>query len=148
MFFARTLFRVAAPLREVSWADFILADVLTSLSKALSDLERAACHLLAGPVMRAHAADQARAPSGPAARARGRWPCFLIQRGRGLKNPATPQPPANALTGAPWVRSGRERAARWRRASGRARLRRCGAPKRHWRRPQSSWSFRPNDRHS
>jgi hypothetical protein len=92
MFFARTLFRVAAPLREVSWADFILADVLTSLSKALSDLERAACHLLAGPVMRAHAADQARAPPrprrpfAPGARQVG----LAARRGRGWKNPAAP----------------------------------------------------------
>ena len=51
MFFAQTLLRVATPVREVSWADFLLADVLTSLSKALSDLERASCHLLVGPIM-------------------------------------------------------------------------------------------------
>ena len=56
MFFAQTLARVATPVREVSWADFLLADVLTSLSKALSDLERASCHLLTGPIM---------APQGP-----------------------------------------------------------------------------------
>ena len=48
-------------MREVSWADFLLADVLTSLAKALSDLERALCHLLAGPVMQPHASDQVRA---------------------------------------------------------------------------------------
>ena len=58
MFFSQTLFRVATPVREVSWADFLLADVLTSLSKALSDLERAGCHLLAGPIMAPHSVDQ------------------------------------------------------------------------------------------
>lgn len=57
-FFARTLFRVATPFREVTWADFLLADILTSLAKALSDLERAMCHMLAGPVMKPHASEQ------------------------------------------------------------------------------------------
>jgi hypothetical protein len=58
-FFTATLLRiVTSPLREVTWADFLLADVLTSLSKALSDVERAACHLLAGPVMQPHTSDQ------------------------------------------------------------------------------------------
>ena len=49
--FAGTLLRVAAPGREVTWADFLLADVLTSLAKPLADASRAACHLLTGPVM-------------------------------------------------------------------------------------------------
>jgi hypothetical protein len=56
-FFAQTLYRVATPFREVSWADFLLADILTSLAKALSDSERALCHLLAGPVMQPHTSD-------------------------------------------------------------------------------------------
>ena len=60
MFFAQTLLRVATPVREVSWADFLLADVLTSLSKALSDLERASCHLLTGPIMAPQGPEQAR----------------------------------------------------------------------------------------
>ena len=51
MFFAHTLFRVITPFREVTWSDFLLADVLTSLAKPLSDAERAVCHLLTGPVM-------------------------------------------------------------------------------------------------
>ncbi len=59
-FFAATLWRVATPVREVTWADFLLADFLTSLAKALSDVERAACHLLAGPAMQPHTAGQAR----------------------------------------------------------------------------------------
>ena len=51
MFFSATVFRVVTPYREVTWADFLLADVLTSLSKPLADMERAACHLLTGPTM-------------------------------------------------------------------------------------------------
>lgn len=48
LFFSLTLWRVATPLRPVTWADFLLADVLTSLAKALSDTERAVCHLMTG----------------------------------------------------------------------------------------------------
>ena len=66
-FFTATVLRiVTSPLREVSWADFLLADVLTSLSKALSDVERAACHLLAGPVMQPHTSDQVGGLASPA----------------------------------------------------------------------------------
>jgi hypothetical protein len=54
LFFSRTLWRVATPIRPVSWADFLLADVLTSLAKALSDTERAVCHLMTGAVMQPH----------------------------------------------------------------------------------------------
>lgn len=54
LFFGQTLWRVATPLRAVTWADFLLADVLTSLAKALSDTERAVCHLMIGPVMQPH----------------------------------------------------------------------------------------------
>lgn len=50
-FFAATLGRVAFPFREVSWADFLLADFLTSLAKPLSDGGRAVCHIVTGPVM-------------------------------------------------------------------------------------------------
>ena len=57
-FFAKTLFRVVTPIREVTWSDFLLADVLTSLAKALSDSERAMCHMMAGPVMKPHASEQ------------------------------------------------------------------------------------------
>ena len=42
----------------MSWADFLLADILTSLAKPLSDCERALCHLLSGPVMLPHSTDQ------------------------------------------------------------------------------------------
>ena len=58
MFFSTTLFRVATPFRHMSWADFLLADVLTSLAKPLSDCERALCHLLSGPVMLPHSTDE------------------------------------------------------------------------------------------
>ena len=59
-FFAKTLFRVTTPVREVTWSDFLLADILTSMAKALSDSERAMCHMMAGPVMRPHASQQVR----------------------------------------------------------------------------------------
>ena len=49
---------MATPFREVSWADFLLADVLTSLAKALSDTERAICLLASGPIMKPHDSDQ------------------------------------------------------------------------------------------
>lgn len=54
LFFGQTLWRVATPIRGVTWSDFLLADVLTSLAKALSDTERAVCHLMIGPVMQPH----------------------------------------------------------------------------------------------
>lgn len=57
-FFAKTLFRVVTPVREVTWSDFLLADILTSLAKALSDSERALCHMMAGPIMVPHASQQ------------------------------------------------------------------------------------------
>lgn len=47
----------------MSWADFLLADVLTSLAKPLSDCERALCHLLSGPVMLPHSTDQVGCPA-------------------------------------------------------------------------------------
>lgn len=50
-FFASTIWRVFTPLRSVTWSDFLLADILTSLAKAISDTERAVCHLMTGPVM-------------------------------------------------------------------------------------------------
>jgi hypothetical protein len=48
MFFCRTLGRVLLPAQAVSWADFLLADMLTSLAKSSSDLSRAACLILHG----------------------------------------------------------------------------------------------------
>ncbi|KAL6766399.1 EXS1 [Auxenochlorella protothecoides x Auxenochlorella symbiontica] len=48
-FLARTLTRVALPVHAVSWADFFLADVATSLSKSVGDGARALCAVAAGP---------------------------------------------------------------------------------------------------
>jgi len=50
-FFASTAWRVMTPIRTVTWADFLLADILTSLAKGISDTERAVCALATGPVM-------------------------------------------------------------------------------------------------
>lgn len=47
-FFTSTLWRVMTPVRNVSWADFLLADILTSLAKGLSDVERAVCSMVSG----------------------------------------------------------------------------------------------------
>lgn len=45
-FLLRTLWRIAFPLQAISFADFFLADILTSMSKVLSDLERSACRMV------------------------------------------------------------------------------------------------------
>jgi EXS family len=74
LFFSRTLSRVATPFREVTWADFLLADFLTSLAKPLSDTERALCHMLTGPVM-----DPSPRVGSPS-RGHQTWPCC----GKGL----------------------------------------------------------------
>ena len=50
-FFSSTLWRIVTPVRTVMWADFLLADVLTSLAKGISDVERAVCFMATGPVM-------------------------------------------------------------------------------------------------
>lgn len=50
-YFASTLWRVVTPVRQVLWADFLLADILTSLAKGLSDLERAVCAMASGSIM-------------------------------------------------------------------------------------------------
>jgi hypothetical protein len=48
MFFARTVLKVLAPLQTVGWADFLLADMLTSLAKSSSDITRSVCLMLHG----------------------------------------------------------------------------------------------------
>ncbi|KAF6265024.1 EXS family-domain-containing protein [Scenedesmus sp. NREL 46B-D3] len=50
MFFACTLLKVLVPLQPVGWADFLLADMLTSLAKSSSDITRSACLMLHGPL--------------------------------------------------------------------------------------------------
>jgi len=52
-FFLKTLWRMLAPVQSISFADFLLADILTSLAKALSDMERAVCAMGTGQVMEA-----------------------------------------------------------------------------------------------
>lgn len=49
-FFLTTLGRMLLPLQPITFADFFVADVLTSMSKVLSDLERATCRMLNGQV--------------------------------------------------------------------------------------------------
>ena len=49
-YFAGTLWRVVTPVRSVRWADFLLADILTSLAKGISDVERAVCSMASGPI--------------------------------------------------------------------------------------------------
>jgi uncharacterized integral membrane protein len=50
-FFATTAWRVMTPIRGVTWADFLLADIITSLAKGISDVERAVCLMASGSVM-------------------------------------------------------------------------------------------------
>ena len=45
-FFLSTLSRVALPFQEVTFSDFLLADILTSLAKPLSDLSLSMCRML------------------------------------------------------------------------------------------------------
>ncbi|PKA65857.1 Phosphate transporter PHO1-2 [Apostasia shenzhenica] len=45
-YFLRTLWRIILPLQAISFADFFLADILTSMSKVLSDLERSICRMV------------------------------------------------------------------------------------------------------
>ncbi|XP_078430576.1 EXS (ERD1/XPR1/SYG1) family protein [Wolffia australiana] len=45
-YFLRTLWRIVLPLQAISFSDFFLADILTSMSKVLSDLERSVCRMV------------------------------------------------------------------------------------------------------
>ena len=80
LFFGGTLWKVLTPgLRPVSWADFLLADILTSLAKALSDTERAVCNMMTGEVLepslqvRGRSAEGVLAGAGQAGRAGWAW---------------------------------------------------------------------------
>ncbi|KAJ7981320.1 SPX and EXS domain-containing protein [Quillaja saponaria] len=42
----RTLWRIALPLQAISFSDFFLADILTSMAKVFSDLERSVCRMV------------------------------------------------------------------------------------------------------
>mmetsp|Transcript_25111 Transcript_25111/g.34606 ORF Transcript_25111/g.34606 Transcript_25111/m.34606 type:complete len:461 (+) Transcript_25111:168-1550(+) len=50
-FFLSTLGRLLFPIQPITFSDFFLADILTSLAKTISDSERAVCSMLAGPVL-------------------------------------------------------------------------------------------------
>ncbi|KAL9430089.1 hypothetical protein AB3S75_025468 [Citrus x aurantiifolia] len=45
-FFLRTLWRIALPLQAITFPDFFLADILTSMAKVFSDLERSICRMV------------------------------------------------------------------------------------------------------
>ncbi|KAL2590043.1 hypothetical protein AAZV13_13G267900 [Glycine max] len=45
-FFLRTLWRIVFPLQAISFTDFFLADILTSMAKVFSDLERSVCRMV------------------------------------------------------------------------------------------------------
>lgn len=42
----KTLWRIVLPLQAITFSDFFLADILTSMSKVLSDLERSVCRMM------------------------------------------------------------------------------------------------------
>uniref|UniRef100_A0A1D1YV38 SPX and EXS domain-containing protein 1 n=1 Tax=Anthurium amnicola TaxID=1678845 RepID=A0A1D1YV38_9ARAE len=45
-YFLRALWRIILPLQAITFSDFFLADILTSMSKVLSDLERSVCRMV------------------------------------------------------------------------------------------------------
>ncbi|KAK4713586.1 hypothetical protein R3W88_019493 [Solanum pinnatisectum] len=45
-FLLRTLWRIVFPLQAIAFSDFFLADILTSMSKVFSDLERSVCRMV------------------------------------------------------------------------------------------------------
>ncbi|KAL7117235.1 hypothetical protein ACP275_03G060200 [Erythranthe tilingii] len=45
-FLLRTVWRIVFPLQAISFADFFLADIFTSMSKVFSDLERSVCRMV------------------------------------------------------------------------------------------------------
>ncbi|XP_078162794.1 EXS (ERD1/XPR1/SYG1) family protein isoform X2 [Carex rostrata] len=45
-FLLRTFWRIVLPLQAITFADFFLADIMTSMSKVFSDLERSTCRMV------------------------------------------------------------------------------------------------------
>ncbi|KAM7260885.1 hypothetical protein ACFE04_026360 [Oxalis oulophora] len=45
-FLLRTLWRIALPLQAITFPDFFIADILTSMAKVFSDLERSVCRMV------------------------------------------------------------------------------------------------------
>lgn len=66
LFFLSTLRRVLLPVQNMLWSDFLLADVLCSLSKSAADLARAVCTMAAGPILKGLAASPSSSSLGPA----------------------------------------------------------------------------------
>jgi hypothetical protein len=48
LFFGQTLQRVLMPFQEVTWSDFLMADIMTSLSKSSGDLAKTAAVMVTG----------------------------------------------------------------------------------------------------
>lgn len=49
LLFLQTVQRVLLPVQAVSWADFLLADMFTSLAKSTGDMAQAVCTMATGP---------------------------------------------------------------------------------------------------
>ncbi|XP_043696313.1 SPX and EXS domain-containing protein 5-like isoform X2 [Telopea speciosissima] len=45
-YFLRTLWRIMLPVQAITFSDFFVADILTSMAKVLSDLERSVCRMV------------------------------------------------------------------------------------------------------
>ncbi|XP_042489866.1 SPX and EXS domain-containing protein 5-like isoform X2 [Macadamia integrifolia] len=45
-YFLRTLWRIILPVQVITFSDFFVADILTSMAKVLSDLERSVCRMV------------------------------------------------------------------------------------------------------
>jgi hypothetical protein len=45
-YFLRTVWRIMLPLQAITFPDFFLADIFTSMSKVFSDLERSVCRMV------------------------------------------------------------------------------------------------------
>ncbi|VAI89861.1 unnamed protein product [Triticum turgidum subsp. durum] len=45
-YFLRTMLRIILPLQAITFPDFFLADIFTSMSKVFSDLERSVCRMV------------------------------------------------------------------------------------------------------
>ncbi|KAJ8763843.1 hypothetical protein K2173_003625 [Erythroxylum novogranatense] len=45
-YFLRTLWRIVFPLQAITFSDFFIADILTSMAKVFSDLERSVCRMV------------------------------------------------------------------------------------------------------
>lgn len=106
VFFCRTLGRVLIPSRPVSWADFLLADILTSLAKSSSDLSRSTCLILHGEAAATRSGCCCVHSTGPAAHPSGSTERSASTGKLGLKQPA-PAAQARSLASATLLRTAR-----------------------------------------